>query len=106
MHLPSIKLNWLSCYMGAEMNTTSLTERERELIVIPNLMTTTQYEQVEVWRERFGGKPIRAAADALKALEEMIELCYACGALPAEVDHIVNKETMKALNRGEANGVL
>lgn len=57
------------------------------------------------WQLRDGkGVPVNRAASALKALEEMLELCYAAGAVTGQVDLIVDDARRKAIERREANG--
>jgi hypothetical protein len=68
------------------------------------LITEIQFDEVADWLNKHGAKFIHPKGDALKLLEEVLELCFASGALIPELDLVYHQEMMKALRRGEANG--
>jgi len=70
----------------------------------PNLMEDYQYAWIAQWQFEHRGTMKRPAAQVGKLLEEVLELAFASGMLPVEVDAITSRETFKALQRGEANG--
>lgn len=59
---------------------------------------------VAAWRRKNGGTCEFPAAHALKALEEVVELCYAAGARTGEIYDVVGRKAHKAEDRGENNG--
>jgi hypothetical protein len=68
-----------------------------------SLVSKDQGNQILNWHKRKGGFYGHPAAHALKALEEMIELCIASGALPDDVQKVVDKELVKAEQKGEVS---
>ncbi len=68
------------------------------------LIHESQVLDIQDWLNKNGAKFIHPKGDALKLLEEVLELCYASGALIPEIDQVYHTEMMKALRRGEANG--
>lgn len=70
------------------------------------LSTKEQLEWVRNWRRRHGGHYQQPAAHALKALEEMVELCFASGCSDHEVVSTVAAEIGKARQKGEVTKTL
>lgn len=68
------------------------------------LTTGDQSLWIKNWRASNGGHFRRPHAHALKALEEMIELCFASGATPLEIQQVMYAEVEKAKDKGENTG--
>lgn len=65
------------------------------------MLTQEQLNQIKKWREEYGGHNKVPHAHALKALEEMVELCFAAGASVSEISLVVEEEMLKAKERGD-----
>lgn len=67
-------------------------------------MTVQSKDLSVMFVNQFGGKcidPKHLHAHALKTLEEMVELCVACGAQESDIRSIVDVEIQKAKTKGE-----
>ena len=61
----------------------------------------SDYSKVAQWILNHGGSAVSARADALKVLEEVLELCYASGASALDIQNAVNEGAIKAKQRDE-----
>lgn len=68
------------------------------------LVSSDHIEWIVDWQVKHGGSLVDPAFDALKALEEMVELCFQAGATPFQVMQVVNAERTKAQSRNEDLG--
>jgi NTP pyrophosphatase (non-canonical NTP hydrolase) len=68
------------------------------------LMLGHQLEWVANWQEKNKGAPTHPRFMALKALEEMVELCAGAGASWDEITSTVNLELVKLYKKDELKG--
>lgn len=69
------------------------------------LINPRQYALMNAFWLENGGTPKSPAADALKTLEEVVEMCFACGATQNQIGDVVANEIFKALKRNENYGI-
>lgn len=68
------------------------------------LVDKEHMEWIVDWQVSHGASLVDPAFDALKALEEMLELCFKAGATQFQVMQVVNAERSKAAGRNEDLG--
>lgn len=77
-----------------------------EVIPVHNIMSTQQWQETWNWLCVQNSSPaIHPAYDALKLLEEVLELCYACGASDEDIGRVVIEEGEKAAEHGPYTGL-
>lgn len=76
-----------------------------QMDILPGFLPRYHQARIHEWNIRDGHKPIHPKYGFLKTLEEMIELGYASGASIGDIQQVVDRETQKAIERGEDNGV-